>query len=568
MRSFAVGLLAILSTAAGAQVRDSRAERPRLGRDAAVEMARLYNEPASLRTVGRADVEEGREVEGNVAVLDGPLTIGGHVKGRVLAINSDVVLRPSARIDGDLLVVGGDVEGRHAAHVGGEIRILHQRMAYERDGEQLVASPAGAAEGEREWWRRLERTHRRNSSDFYIATAGAYNRVEGLPIHLGPQVSLVGPLGSLRLDAYAILRTEASFQGDEGDIGHNLSGELRLGRRGGLLLGGRGFSEMESTETWQLAESEASLAAFLLRKDYRDYYERRGARIHTGFFVRRGADVTISYGEERWLPRSAEVPWTLFMQGAEWRPNPQFDEGRFHLFNTTLRVDTRNDEDSPWSGWYVLADLEHGNGNVSQYAPRSAPLAPPSDPEVKYARAFLDLRRYNRLTPDARLNFRLVAGGWMNGDALPLQRRFAVDGPGGVPGYDFRTQLTRNMLTCTSGAYVPGIPGQCDRMALAQVEYRGDLHVDLFTDWEEDNYMRSHAEGVWVVFADAGRGWLVGPGSDDDLTYSRSELPPLSTFRSDVGVGLDFSLVGLYVAKSLSSPTEHPNFFLRVRHRF
>jgi hypothetical protein len=39
-----------------------------------------------------------------VAVLNGPLTIAGHVRGRVLAINSDVILLRGARIDGELLV--------------------------------------------------------------------------------------------------------------------------------------------------------------------------------------------------------------------------------------------------------------------------------------------------------------------------------------------------------------------------------------------------------------------------------------------------------------------------------
>jgi hypothetical protein len=568
MRSVVFALVA-LSATAGAQVQDSRADRSGLPRDVANQVTRLYNDSAALRSTGRVDVEEGRDIDGNVAVIDGPLYVGGRIRGRVVAINSDVVLRPTARIDGDLLVVGGEVEGRHSAHVGGEIRIYRQTLEYERDGDLIIPRSATTYASEVGWWRRWERTHRRNSSKLYIATAGAYNRVEGLPINLGPQILAILPWGSVRLDAYAIMRTESSFNGGDGSIGHNVSTEVRFGRRGGMLVGGRVFNTVDPTETWQLSQSEASLSAFLLRRDYRDYFERRGGQVQAGFFVRRGADVTVSYGDERWLPRQTQLPWTLFMQGAQWRPNPEFDAGRMHLLNSTLRVDTRNDEDSPWSGWYVTADLEHGFGHITQYAPRSDPIGATAGPDVRYARAFLDLRRYNRVTPDARLNFRVVAGGWMNGDPLPLQRRFAVDGPGGVPGYDFRTPSSANLLTCTSGALVPGIPGQCDRMALAQVEYRGDLHFDLFTDWEDDDYMRSHADGMWVFFADAGRGWLVGPAATaDELTYDRNVLPPLSTFRTDLGIGLDFDLFGVYVAKSMSSPNERPNFFLRVRHRF
>jgi hypothetical protein len=106
-------------------------------------------------------------------------------------------------------------------------------------------------------------------------------------------------------------------------------------------------------------------------------------------------------------------------------------------------------------------------------------------------------------------------------------------------------------------------------MALAQVEYRGDLHFDLFTDWEDDHYMRSHSDGVWVFFADAGRGWLVGPESPaDSLTFDRNKIPSLSSFRTDLGLGLDFDVFGVYAAKAMSAPKEPINFFIRIRHRF
>lgn len=580
MRSLSLALLVAFTAGANAQVRDSRNDRGNLPRDVAREATRLYNETSAFRATDRAEIDEDRTVDGDVAVLNGPLMISGRVRGRVLAINSDVVLRSTARIDGDLLVVGGEVEGRHAAYVGGEIRIYRQPLHYTREGDQIVAEDVGpggtVGGGDVGWWGRWERSRHATGSKLYIATAGAYNRVEGLPIHLGPQIYSRGAWGSIRLDAYAVLRTETSFSGQQDDVGHNINGELRVGRWGGVILGGRVFNTMEPTETWQLSQGEASLAAFLLKRDYRDYFEKRGGTVRAGFFIRRGADITASYSDERWLSRTAENPWTLFKRGTGWRPNPDFDQGRVHLLNSTLRIDTRNDIDSPWSGWFVVADMEHGWGRDMRYAPRSEPVAPiVNASNIQYARAFLDFRRYNRLSPDAQLNFRIVAGGWMNGDALPLQRRFAVDGPGALPGYDFRTPSTLNTLTCSmaqpsqaNNGFAPGVPGQCERMALAQAEYRGDLHFDLFTDWDDDDYMRSHSDGVWVFFADAGRGWLVGPGAGGELTYDRGTLPPLSTFRTNLGFGLDFGLLGAYVAKSMSQPKEPPNFFVRIRHRF
>ena len=572
MRSKSLILLAVmaLSVPAQAQRRTSSSDRSGLPRDVARESTRLFNETVALRATGRLDIGRERVVDGDVAVLNGPVVIAGRIRGRVLAINSDVVLRPSARIDGDLLVVGGEVEGRHAAYVGGEIRIYRQQLRYTRSGDFIEPeSGVTLASEETGWWRRWERSQRRSGSKLQIASAGAFNRVEGLPVNLGPQVFQNAGWGSARLDAYAVLRTETTLNGIQDDIGHNVNAELRFGRRGGLLVGGRAFNIVEPTERWQLSELEAGLAAFLARRDYRDYYQRHGGHVRAGLFLRRGADISVSYGSERWTSRPSSTPWTLTRRGANWRPNPQFDEGRAHLINTTLRVDTRNDRENPWSGWYIVTDLEHGFADIASYAPRSEPIGQTALPKIQYARAFMDLRRYNRVSPDAQLNFRVVAGGWMNGDPLPLQRRFSLDGPGAMPGYDFRSKTSANVLTCTSGNYVPGLPGQCDRMALAQVEYRGDLHFDLFTDWDDDHYMRSHSSGVWVFFADAGRGWLVGPpAAGDTLTFARTDIPSLSTFRTDLGVGLDFDIIGVYVAKAMSAPTEPANFFVRIKHRF
>jgi hypothetical protein len=56
------------------------------------------------------------------------------------------------------------------------------------------------------------------------------------------------------------------------------------------------------------------------------------------------------------------------------------------------------------------------------------------------------------------------------------------------------------------------------------------------------------------------------PGSP--LNFNRHELPPLSSYRTDIGGGLDFDQFGIYVAKALSEPAEQMNVFIRVRHRF
>src|SRR5687768_15275599 len=344
MRRLPITVLALISTVAGSgTAQDNRIERSGLPRDVAREASRLYNESAALRSNGRVAIDEDRTIDGDVAVLNGPVLISGRVKGRVLAINSDVVLKPSARIDGDLLVVGGEVEGRHAAYVGGEIRIYRQQLQYVREGDFIRPErETTLANDETGWWRRWDRAQHRSDSKLFVA-AGVYNRVEGLPITIGPQIYHSDDWGSAKVDAHAIVRTETSFNGQQDDIGHNVNVEVKFGRRGGLMLGARGYNLLESTENWQLGKSEASLSAFVIRRDYRDYYERRGGQARAGLFLGRGADITVSYSDENWTPRAEEGPWTLFKRSVAWRPNPVFDQGTMKILNSTIRIDSRND---------------------------------------------------------------------------------------------------------------------------------------------------------------------------------------------------------------------------------
>ena len=113
-----------------------------------------------------------------------------------------------------------------------------------------------------------------------------------------------------------------------------------------------------------------------------------------------------------------------------------------------------------------------------------------------------------------------------------------------------------------------GAPALCQRMALVQAEYRGDLKFNIGFD-DSDRTVRYWRDGggSWVLFADAGRGWLLGEGVKG-LNYQRDQLPQLNTFRTDVGLGLDFTGLGLYVAKAVSDAKEPANFVVRVRRRF
>jgi hypothetical protein len=549
-----------------------------LPREVAEEIARTWNGGNTLRSVGALDIPFDRTVTSDIVVVDGPLTIAGRITGKVMAVNADVIFRPGSTIDGSLLVVGGRVDGRDAATVTGDIRIYSERASY-----RAIEVRGASDEEDERWWRRRERWRSRSWSDLRLVSARTYNRVEGLPVLVGPAFGQDLGWGRLTVDALGIIRSADDFSWNSDNVGHTLKGELRFGNRGGIRIGGRHFDVVDAVESWHLSDSEVGLASFFLHRDYRDYFDRHGATVYGALFAGSDFDVTVGYSDQRWGARSTHDPFTLFRNQQGWRLNPALDEGRFHLVNAMLRYDSRNDESDPWSGWYVVADYEWGTGTISTYGPTS-PLVRDLTVggETEYDRLFIDLRRYNRVSPDGQLNMRLVVGGWLSGDELPLQRRLSVGGPGTLPGFDFRRlHGTEDRLTCaqglevgTTGSFVDprsfGSPAQCERMALAQIEYRGDIRIDPFGVFDEERGRRRRGWGrgaQWVVFADAGRGWLVGPRVGS-IQYPKGKMPNFDSFESDVGIGLQLDELGLFVAKSLSGPDQPANFFVRLRSRF
>lgn len=562
---------AAMPTMAGAQ-RDSTATRLSVPADVRALAIDRWNGPNVVRGSGRVELEAGREVAGNVAVSGGPLIIAAHVTGSVLALDADVVLRPTARIDGELLVVGGSVDGLALGRVAGVVRVYREPLAYREEGDRIVAVNDSSRDNE-SWWRRLERRHTGNRAEaLRVVEAGPYNRVEGLPIGLGPVVHRVAPWGSFDVEAAAVLRT-ASFNSKQGDVGHKLRGEVRFGNDRGIGIGARTQSVVDPVEAWQLTNLETALAAFLFRRDYRDYFLRHGTTGYVTLFGAPNLSLTGSYGAERWSSRAVRNPFALFETDDPWRPNPAVDEGVFHVADLALSWDTRTDPLDPWSGWLINADVEHGRGSIDVPAPATDSRSLGRTGLTTYTRALFDVRRYNRLGPNAQLNMRVVLGGWLHGDPLPLERRFSVDGPGVLPGFDFRSARGggRDVGTCSSGIGPPGLAAECERIALGQIEYRGDLHLGVMDDLEDylRHYLSAHGGIAWVLFADAGRGWLLGSPTDvGGLTYGSHTLPPLSSFRSDLGLGLDLAGIGVYAAKAVSTPSQPVNFFVRLRHRF
>ena len=210
MRSYALAalaatlVLACASAPARAQDRDEYRSRRTVPASVAAELVDIYNAERTRRLRGPATIEEDEDIRGDVAVLDGTLTVRGLVRGRVIAINANVRLARGARVEGDILVGGGYLEGRADGWVGGEVRTYADRVAYRRDGVMLVAEEG--RDRDLAWWSDFKSRDGLRTS-INLGGATTYNRVEGLPINLGPQIRTDFPGGRFLLDAQVVFRT-------------------------------------------------------------------------------------------------------------------------------------------------------------------------------------------------------------------------------------------------------------------------------------------------------------------------------------------------------------------------
>jgi hypothetical protein len=520
----------------------------RLPRDVAGEVIRYFNSPTTLRFSGMTHVPATRGIDGDVAVVGGPVRIGGRIAGNLLVINGDVEFEPGATITGDVLVVGGSVDGENGASIEGELRVYREALYFRRSADTLVYAPTRNVP-----WRRPQRLWTDPSdAGLVVAFGGTFNRVEGAPILIGPRIDLrMNNSARLQLDARLITRTAESFSLRTGRFGYRARGELVLGSRyRSLGVGVRAYDQVQSIEPWPLKDFEAGWAAFLMHDDYRDWFRRQGAAVYATVRPNRNVSVTLEGRDETHYSVAANDPWSVFDNSTTWRANPTISDGDYRTIGTQVRVDTRNDRSAPTSGIYLNAEFDATRGDLP--AGRTS-----------FSRTFVDARTYLRLTGDTRLHLRLAGGGKLGGDSLPLQQRYALGFPDPLPGYAFRQH------SCGAA----GGQALCDRVLVIQAEFRTHLGFEFGPDWANDwgdedpaeRWEPFHISGPDIVlFADAGRAWSVsGVGA-----LPSGQLPKLSSFSTDVGVGLDFGPVGLYLAKSVGALDQPATFSVRLGRRF
>lgn len=527
----------------------------------------LFNAPATIRSFGALTVRDGDVLDGDLAILDGPVVVYGTVAGDLVAINADVTVADGAVVERDIVVLGGTLDIAAGARVEGSTRRHSERVDVRRVGNRLTLIERRTTTRR---WRGFD-DRNRGRAFIVLGINRTYNRVEGLPLRLGVGAEWRSGPTEGRIRGYGVFRTAGDFQTNREDIGYAVEGRLSLGRYAPrLTLGARGYDLVVPTQDWPLSLHEVGWGSFLWHRDYRDYFFQRGV---AGFVsIEPAARVSLTGEAARVTEMSAAArdPWTPWRNDEVWRPNPVVDGGRYTLLTGTLEYDSRPSDHSSRSGTLLRAMWEHGIGD--DVVERALPtFVRPALPATDYSwdRASVDLRRYQRIGWAGQLRLRGFWAGAVRGDPLPVQRRFSLGGPDPLSGYAFRA------FACNAGVADVSRPGLCDHVVLFQAEYRGGFGFDWFDgdfghgaradrrdrrgwdadwgDWDWDDWAWFDGP-TFVLFTNAGAGWLRSDDGPDKLHW-------------DVGAGIAFGSVGLYVARAIQED-EPFRVTLRIERRF
>jgi len=534
----------------------------------------FFNDPSTIQFSGRSRIPSTRIVVGNVGALGGPFTIAGEVDGDLVVVNGDLIFEEGGSVTGDVMVVGGRVLGEDLGQIDGSLRVFDEPLRYVQRGDRI--SSAGRR-GEED---RFSHDFPWGDARFTIKAGQNYNRVEGLPVIFGPSIR-TGGANPLRLDLWGVWRTETGLELGQEDFGYLLRVEQSMGGRDQIALGATGYSYVDPMEDWSLSNLEASLATFILHKDFRDYYEREGWSAYLRFsFPYMPVEFRAEYFQEDNKFSPVAGPWSLTKNKEPWRNQPLVAEGDIRYVEGSVTIDSRNNRDNPEDGWFVEARVRQGlAGNLRLPDHREsddaqAPLVPGWDFDTDISTGFLDIRSYNRVGPGSYLNLRGVLGGTLNDRPLPPQFQHAMGGVGSLPSYAlFAVDCGARNETWTYDVSVEGntvrepvFPSYgCDQMALFQAEFRGSLFVDWDLGrggdpWEDDWSWAPHFElsPDWTAFFNMGRGWTADGTGDTEMLM-------------DVGVGLYLGDLGVFYAYPIK---EEPgggrsgNFFIRLTRRF
>jgi hypothetical protein len=371
-------------------------------------------------------VDKEEFVRGSVAAFNGDVDVRGEVNRDVVAVFGDIHIYGGAVVRGDVFALNGSVKLDAEASVYGTVMSA---------GKETTSRRHRAAR-----WKTREEA---------VSITGdcAYNRVDGLRLMMG--LSYEHPDSLI-----------PSFEAMGGYAFSSKRGRYRLGisqavLRGSapVMIGGQVYRLLKSDDDKLIGESENSIFALIVNEDWKDYYEAEGAYGYVAFTPVRWGTFEVGYLSENqsWLDAHPKL-WSLFGD-KDFRGNfssvpyplltearSDFDDKQVTSLNLKATVDSRDDEKNPERGWLGTVAYEYSPGDWKG--------------DFDFNRFEARLKRFQPLS--RYLSVHLTgAYGRVDGDGVPLNRRFFLGGLGTVHGYRHKAYMGNEYSALRNGAVHP-----------------------------------------------------------------------------------------------------------------
>ena len=360
----------------------------------------------------------GDTVRGDVLALESMVRLEGRVEGTLVAVDSDVFLRPHATVSGDLVVLGGGMYRSSLAAVEGEIVYEPNRLL------QAVPSEGG--------WEIYPAAARRDPVDL-DGLSGLHlpstQRVDGWTLSAG------GRLQAVDVGWQPSLHLSGGFRtGGERLAGYARqywypSGRLRVGVEGGRAT--------RSMERWIRADAANTLTHLFGGEDYRNYHESDRVLLGSRYDFGGGETLGLTAGWERVRSLPARGAGGLFGDDTV-EPNPAVDGGDAWHASLAAEIGRASGRDS------LTVDLRVEGADASVAG----------DFSYLFGEAALEWRL--PAAASHRLHVEARGRGDLAGD-LPRHRWSAIGGAGTLPTLDL-LELRGPRLLFGRATYVIPVP--------------------------------------------------------------------------------------------------------------
>ena len=433
--------------------------------------------PQATVETGATVVAKEEARPGSIVQLGGSILLEGRVEGDVLAVDSEVTLKPSAVIGGRLTVLAGRYFGTTMAGTGEETVWLPEERI-------LVES---AADTVRVRYVPLERPFPIGLKGVFGLVLHEYNGVDGLAFGVEAALKDLEGQPPTELAGGPVFRTERME-----DVGWWIGGFREFPRLNGVRLGAGAHSITDTSQRWHRPDFGNSVAALLFANDDRAYHERTGYEVWAErSWVLTPLTLRVGWRDDEFDSLSSEVPFVLFGDDEDWPVNPEVDSGRGRALGVRTIYDRRLDKEGLGPGpglylegrydrWGFGGDFEFDHGQVD-------------------ARVFVPFGT-------SVVSLRVAAGGRLGGaDTLAPQFLYRLGGAGSVIGYDgLSERLTGDRMALANLRVHLALPGRrfMDRLYLVGLADVGDA-------WVEDESVRWNA-GIGAGLAGHGRTVYLG----------------------------------------------------------